>query len=116
MVPADWFIVLGILVIAVVDVLFIVYKTPTISRRLRGIGYRVSFFPYAWGALGGHFWGPSMDPAFGSWWISVGLLIACGALVSGIHHAMLRWASPPDWTALLYLPCGIPAGIFFWPQ
>lgn len=93
--PADWVIILGIAVIAAVDVLLIVYKTPTISRRFRAVGYRVSFFPYAWGVLGGHFWGPSMDPAFGSWWISIGLLIGLGLVLSVAHHAMLRWVDPP---------------------
>jgi hypothetical protein len=114
--PADWSIILGLVAITAVDVLFIVYRSPTISNRFRMIGRKVSFFPYAWGALGGHFWGPPMQPAFGNWWASIGILLGVGVLLSLAHFLVLLYSKPPPWVSLLYIPCGIPLGMFFWPQ
>ena len=114
--PADWSIIIGITLIGVIDVLFIVHKTPTISRRFRAVGYRLSFLPYAWGAIGGHFWGPHRLPAFGSWWWSIATLALFGLALSVVHRIMLRWVDPPDWVPLVYLPCGAVMGVFFWPQ
>jgi len=112
---ADWFILAGVAVIAIVDVIFVVRTTPTISRRFRSYGYRVSFFPYAWGVLGGHFWGPDLDPLLGNWWASVGILLSAGGVLSLVHWLLLK-LDPPDWTPLLYIPAGVVAGVFMWPQ
>ena len=114
--PADWSIIVGVLVIAAIDVLFIFYKTPTISNRFRAIGRQLSLFPYMWGVLGGHFWGPDLEPPFNNWWASIGLLLAIGSVLSGVHWIIRRWTVPPEWLVLLYLPCGTVAGIFLWPQ
>lgn len=116
MMPGDWVIIGFVVAIAIADVALIICKTPTISRRFRGIGYRLSFFPYAWGVLGGHFWGPHLDPLMGRWLASVAALVLIGLLLSGFHWALRTWADPPDWVALLYLPCGVAAGIMLWPQ
>lgn len=116
MTPADWFIIVGIAVIAIADVWLIVCSTPTISRRFRLYGRKVSSFPFAWGVLGGHFWGPDMEPAFGSWVASIGALLLSTVWMGVMHWAFWRKSLPPAWSAVVYLGLGVAAGIFFWPQ
>lgn len=116
MFPADVAIITSILIIAAIDVAFILDQAPTISKRFRDIGRKVSFLPYSWGVLGGHFWGPTLPPAFGGWWASIGFLLVGGAVVTAGHFLILRVFTPPGWLSLVYLPFGAVAGIVLWPQ
>ena len=112
----DWAIIGVLAVISVFDVIAAIMDTPTISNRFRVYGKRLSFLPYMWGVLAGHFWGPHMEPLVGNWWISIGALILFGALISGIHLMMSKEIEPPGWLPLAYVPLGIAPGICFWPQ
>ncbi len=112
--PGDVAILFVVMVIAVIDLILVLLSVQTISRRMRSIGRRVAFLPYSWGVFGGHFWGPHRPPLLGSWWASIGLLIGTGVVLSLVHWFARRWI--PKWSVLLYLLCGIPAGIYLWPQ
>lgn len=112
----DWFILGSILAIVGVDIALVSMERPTVSKRLRFYGERVAAFPFAWGALGGHYWGPSHGPIGGNWVTSVTLLILCtfGAVVG---HRWLRLVfNMPRWFAVFWLLPGIAAGAIFWPQ
>ena len=113
----DWFIGGTIAVIALFDVYLLLAHRKTISRRMRKHGRNIVAMPWAWGVLGGHFWGPDgVDPALGGYGPSVGLLVAVGATLVGVHLLVRRWLKLPTWWPLIYLVCGIPCGIWLWPQ
>ena len=116
MIFTDVFIISILVAIAIFDIWLLASGNKTISNRMRLVGERVSFAPYSWGAIGGHFWGPDGEPAFGNWWASIGLLLAIGAALTGIHLLLRRWEKLPGWFSLTYLLCGIPAGLLLWPQ
>lgn len=115
MTPADWLIAVTIATVSILDVGLVLWHYPTVSRRMRLIGREVAFFPYAWGVLGGHFWGPHVEPVFISQLGSILLLIGIGLAFVGFHRLWREYGAP-GWAALLYLPAGVPAGIFLWPQ
>jgi len=112
----DW-IVLGIIAaIAVSDVVLVWYRIPTYSQRMRVWGSRVSFFPYAWGVLGGHFWAP-MDPIM-DWWVTLIGLVVIGLALSALHAILrrLEWRFVKWLPVCVYLPAGIPIGAVLWSQ
>lgn len=115
----DWLILLFIVAIALSDLLLIWQHLPPYSRRLRIIGRHVSFFPYAWGVLGGHFWGPV--PALThthTWWVQLALLLAFGGAFTLVHLALRKawpWASGLL-PLLAYLPLGVVIGMLVWSQ
>lgn len=116
MLVSDWAVIGLLAAIALVDLLLVVLKYPTISNRLRTYGRLWATCPFVWGVLGGHFWGPSgLEPVGGSWWISIGLLFAACA-GAGALHRLLERLDQPDWVVLLYVPAGLPAGALLWPQ
>lgn len=88
----------------------------TESGILRRIGARFAGIPFAWGALGGHFWGPSWDPP-GERWIWACGLGAMALALTGLHYLIRRTQlRPPTWFAVVYLVVGIPSGAVMWPQ
>jgi hypothetical protein len=88
----------------------------TESGIMRRVGARFAGIPFAWGALGGHFWGPSIELPGDAWFWAVGLGgLAIG--ITGIHFLIRRtFLRPPQWFALVYLVAGIPAGAVLWAQ
>jgi len=119
MTVTDWVILAGVLLIAVSDVILLVTHNKTISNRFRYYAKNISFSAYAWGSLGGHFFGPHLEPAFGNWWASIGCLVGI-MLVLALNHWFIlsRYLERClfDGFSLLYFIIGIPCGIFFWPQ
>lgn len=82
----------------------------TISGQARETGIqRVSGLPFAFGVLGGHFWGPA-DVLPG--WTPF-LLIPIAVLLSVIHRKLLpkTW-----WVAMLHVVIGLGAGAVLWSQ
>lgn len=85
----------------------------TESGIFRRAGRAFVAIPIAWGALGGHFWGPSHD-LFGKW--SPLYLIAATVALTGVHFILRRFLKIPAWSALVYFILGIPMGAMLWPQ
>lgn len=117
MILTDWLILGIVAFIAVSDLWLMWAGLPTYSRSLRELGKKVSFFPYAWGVIGGHFWGP-IEKVFHVWWqvllLLLGLGIAvslAGLVVQGLHLRRGHWLP-----LLLYLPIGLCAGAVIWAQ
>jgi len=112
----DWFILATVFSIAAVDLALVFFEAKTISNRTRAYGSKWASFPFAWGVLGGHFWGPGGGPLLGSWVWSISLLIACALGAMVIH----RWArlefSLPAWSVSFWLIPGFAAGFLLWPQ
>lgn len=113
---ADWFIIGCLLVIIVVDVIFVAREEKTISNRMRRVGREVAALPFAWGVLGGHFYGPTNEPMLGSWVVSIGCLLLVTVFVGMLHMFLRNNSDLPAWSVLMYVPLGIPAGALFWPQ
>ena len=113
----DWLIVAFIAAIAVSDLALVWRRMPPYSRRLRDIGRRVSFFPYAWGVLGGHFWGP-VPALTHTWWLQLTLLLTFGGAFTLLHLALREvWPKASGLLPLLvYLPLGVVAGMLVWSQ
>lgn len=87
----------------------------TESGIMRKIGNSFVGVPFAWGALGGHFWGPSWDPP-GPYWVWP-LSLCCIALVlSALHYVGRRYLYFKPWFAVLYVVAGVPLGALMWPQ
>lgn len=101
---------------ALVDLLLVATKRATVSDRIRDLGAKLSFFPYAWGVIAGHFWGPARTPAFGNWPASIATLLALGVALSVFHFVVTSTIEVPRWATLVYLPFGLTAGVIFWPQ
>lgn len=115
--PSDVTIIALLALIVVVDLLLLALNYPTISNKVRVYGRLWASFPYAWGVLGGHFWGPNnTSPIFVSDLTSAGVLLLSCALIGVFHRVIDEFADPPDWATLVYIPIGIPAGVFLWPQ
>lgn len=112
----DWFIFGTIMGIAVADLFFLWVRTKTISNRLRYYGYEWASFPFAWGALGGHFWGPPGSPFLGSWFASIGALVVCMFVVMVLHWQVRDKLDVPAWSVVFWILPGIAAGAHFWPQ
>lgn len=112
----DWFILALIAVVSVFDIYLLLAKKSTISKRMRKHGTQISALPYSWGVLGGHFWGPDLNPLNNSWLISILTLVGAGAVLAGLNYLLSRLLYMPKWVLLLYLIAGIPAGVFLWPQ
>jgi len=112
----DWIILGTIAAIAVSDVALMRRGIPTYSNRLKAWGSRLSFFPYAWGVLGGHFWSP-LEPVV-SWQVTIAVLPTIGIALS-LTHLLLR---KPGWgwvkwlPLLAYFPAGVPVGAILWAQ
>ena len=88
----------------------------TESGILRRVGARFAGIPLAWGALGGHFWGPSWDPP-GIYWLWPLGLAALAALITLGHYGLRKTSlRPPAWFATVYLVVGVPLGALMWPQ
>lgn len=86
----------------------------TISMVMKDLGWRFVSIPFAWGALGGHFWmdGPSFwEPQSHA---LLGFLIGA-AVIADLANARARW---PRWLThpMLWLVLGIAAGALLWPQ
>ena len=117
MISTDWVVISLLGAIVVIDVVLLVIKHPTFSNRLRIYGRMWASFPSAWGVLGGHFGGPDgIDPLMDLWWASIGALLVSCVLVGLLHRVLDRFVDPPNWIILLYVPVGLPAGVFLWPQ
>ncbi len=90
----------------------------TESNILRKFGRQVGGAPFAWGVLGGHFWGPDgITPFFGPTASPVFLLML--ALVLSIFHVLAKHILIEKYTnalVLIYLIAGLPLGAIFWPQ
>ena len=114
--PPPWTLLVGMLSLGFFDFWLTASDESIISPRLRIIGRRLSFLPYACGAAGGHFWGPHFSLAPWDWLGGVTGLLLGGMVLSLAHSLMLQWVDPPDWWPLVYLPCGAMSGVFFWPQ
>lgn len=98
-----------VVLITVADLWLLRWQHPTISQRLR----QMSFTPFAWGALAGHFWGPDYAPV-GNWWLSIGLLLGSCAVAWCLRPAV--WGKPWRWSFVLYMLAGVFPGARFWPQ
>lgn len=85
----------------------------TESGILRRAGRSFVGLPIAWGALGGHFWGPSHHLV--PWWGPL-LLAGATAVLALTHFILRRFLKIPAWSALVYLILGIPMGAIFWAQ
>lgn len=109
--PADWLIIIIVLVVSILDVVFVVLKTPTVSRRMKVIGNRLSLAAYVWGALGGHFWGVVEEPLLAPWYVALGVLIGVGVALAGVHWLWWRFLDAPDWLPFghLIIGCGMGA-------
>jgi len=116
MTTTDWIILAIIAAIAASDAVLMARGLPTYSRRLRDWGARISFLPYAWGVLGGHFWSP-LGPAV-DWWAALAVLPVIGLILCGVHHFMLEIdRQMAGWLPLLaYFPIGVLAGAVLWAQ
>lgn len=111
----DLFIVGVVALISGVDVWFAVGKPKTISRRLRKHGRSVAAIPFAWGYLGGHFFGPLVGFSVHIG-LSLGALVVGGALASLLHRFVLQRFTASPWLGVLWLLVGIGAGTYLWPQ
>ncbi len=90
-------------------------RLDTESGIMRRLGARIVGVPMAWGALGGHFWGPSWDPP-GPYWGHT-LALALIAVAASVGHFFLRKGRTlPAWSALIYFVAGVPLGALLWPQ
>lgn len=101
--------------VAISDVALMWRGIPTYSRTLKELGARVSFFPYAWGVLGGHIWSPA--PVLDiPWWAILFILVSIGLALTAIHLIMRGWHLWwVRWLPLaVYLPIGIPIGAVIW--
>ena len=116
MIVTDWIILSTIMSIAISDLILIWNRMPSYSRRLAFWGSRVSFFPYAWGVLGGHFWSPIEAPAQMAWWGTLLTLVGIGLAVSIVHYTLRHFGkSNYRWLPLcVYLPGGVSIGAAFW--
>ncbi len=112
---ADWIIIATLLAVAVVDIIFVVVKTPISSRRIMVIGKRLSLAPYVWGALGGHFLGVAENPLLSPTWISLAYLIVLGVTLAGIHWIWWEFFDAPDWLPLIHLLIGCGMGAVLIP-
>lgn len=113
----DIIIICVVAAIAISDVVFVCLGIPTYSRRIKHWGERISFFPYTWGVLGGHFWSPLDAPVVDlAWWWVLAALVTIGLAFTGLHLALRpRWPNAMRWAPLvLYLPAGVPVGVVFW--
>jgi len=116
MTAADWIIIAILASIIIADIVLVVRKQKTISNRLRMIGQGCAVVPFSWGVLAGHFWGPHCQPVFGSYWISIQVLLVACVFVALLHAALDKYAELPNWISLVYVTMGLSAGVFFWPQ
>ena len=89
-------------------------KGDTISEVLRHAGQRMAGVPFAWGALGGHFWGWQQELLLPQPWSGV-LLGATATLLAVAHFIIRKLTAPPAWSATFYLVVGIPFGAVLWP-
>lgn len=104
-----------VLMISIVDIVFVVRQMPTFSNRFKYIGSHVSMLPYAWGALGGHFTGWVSEFVITPRWLSVGLLVALGITISGLHWLAKESWDTPGWLPFAYFQAGAFAGVFLVP-
>lgn len=113
--PTDLLIGLILLGIAATDIVLLMLKRDTYSWRLRKVGQSFAAPSFVWGILGGHFWGPSREPIFGSYPLSIGALAILTVTLVAAHRWLLRWFDVPAWFPLLYLAPGVLAGALLWP-
>jgi len=102
--------------IAVTDLLLMRFLRSSYSVRFREWGQKLSFFPFAWGCLAGHFWSPwDLPQIVLSPWAIVSILVGIGIFLS-LANLVLRWAfTETRWLGLfLYFPLGVLAGVMFW--
>lgn len=112
----DVFILTVVFSVTLADLYFVWSPEPTVSNRMREHGLQQGVLPFAWGVLGGHFWGPSRAPLLGSWPVSIAALLACVGLMYALHRGLRRYIHLPRWIPLLYLLPGVAVGAFLWPQ
>lgn len=93
----------------------------TISGRMKIWGRESLILPYAWGVLGGHFWGwmngkllGSVNFKFDDPKVGIALLVS-SALVVVISDLFLKKQGIYVWPWLLIFP-GVVAGMLFWSQ
>lgn len=86
----------------------------TESGIMRRLGSRVVGVAVGWGALGGHFWGPSHTLVPQPW--GPIFLAATACVLTLMHWKLRKRFILPVWSALLYMVAGIPLGALLWAQ
>lgn len=109
----DWVIILAVTLVAGVDVYLLMSPYETISTRMKNIAQKVSIGAYAWGSLGGHFFG-WVDSFYFHWGLSLGLLLLIGFGLSGFQLAKNNWQQP-IWAPAAYFLVGFVLGVYLIP-
>lgn len=84
---------------------------PTISMVFRDDGKQWLIFPFTWGLLAGHWWGPWGRPAPWDYLVWVGT--AAAILGRDVHNRWNPTPLPKKWT-LAALCAGMAEGAVFW--
>lgn len=105
-----------VLVLGLLDLYWVVVRTPSSARGIRAYGWRLSGGPFAVGML----FSRALDLGFGptgeSYGVVVGATAGLFALVVLLHWFLQRWVDLPSWFGLLYVPCGVIPGLYLWPM
>lgn len=103
-------------VISISDIVLVLLHTPTYSQRLKWWGHRVSFIPFFFGVLGGHFFG-ALNGVL-PWQITVFWILFIGLGLTAIHTMIMEADRQiGKWMAVTaYIPAGIVTGVFLWVQ
>lgn len=115
MISRDLFFVALVGVLGLADLWWVVIRTPRSSRGLAGLGWRVSAFPFALGVGLGRLATVGAPPIGGGDLPAAGVLAGIFWVVVVGHWVLRRWLDLPSWFGLIYIPCGVPTGMFFWP-
>ncbi len=85
----------------------------TISRAMHRSGSAFAGLPFAWGVLGGHFWGvPVVETP---WWVAALGLSALLSTAVIVHRVTRRVLVESGWLLLPWMLLGAVSGWLLWP-
>lgn len=116
MTTTDIIIITIVVVISIIDILLVIKRTPTISRRLNFIGKNLSIAPYAWGCLAGHFWPFVQRPVVGAWVLALIIVVFVGVTLNMTQEFLkLNKIKIPSYLTFIYVLAGLIMGSLFIP-